>query len=138
MKIAIIGFCNLNIMQYLYKYTNVLDRECIEYDVIYWNRLGIDEKSALKGMQFNIVNVLIHINHSIRRYYISLGIRVFLHKKLKQNKYDKLIILTTRIWQSRYLMFFVIAIERDLFDYRDITKREKIIYLQKYGKENNQ
>lgn len=49
MKIGIIGFFNLNIMQYVYKYTNVLDQAGAEYDVIYWNRLGIKEANNFSG-----------------------------------------------------------------------------------------
>ena len=37
-KIAIVGFHNLHLMQFLYKYTEILDRHNVEYDVLYWER----------------------------------------------------------------------------------------------------
>ena len=37
-KIAIVGFHNLHLMQFLYKYTEILDRYNVEYDVLYWER----------------------------------------------------------------------------------------------------
>ena len=59
MRMGIVGFCNLNIMQYLYKYTNILDEENVEYDVIYWNRLGIEEEVNFKG---NLIRYDVQMN----------------------------------------------------------------------------
>ena len=47
--IGIIGFANLRIMQYLKKYTDILDAENIEYEVVYWNRDGEKETVDFKG-----------------------------------------------------------------------------------------
>ena len=35
-KIAIVGVHNLHLMQFLYKYTDILDSRGISYDVLYW------------------------------------------------------------------------------------------------------
>lgn len=37
-KIAIVGFHNLHLMQFLYKYTDIFDKNNISYDVLYWDR----------------------------------------------------------------------------------------------------
>ena len=45
MKLAIVGFHNLHLMQFLYKYTDIFDKHGIDYDVIYWDR---DMDSTIK------------------------------------------------------------------------------------------
>ena len=37
-KICLIAFHDLYLMQFLYKYTEILDANGIKYDVIYWER----------------------------------------------------------------------------------------------------
>ena len=125
MKVAIIGFCNLNIMQYLYKYTNILDQAHIRYDVIYWNRLGIHEEKNFKGTK-------ISYNHEINTYQpfhkkikSFLEYAIFIRRIIKHKKYDKLIILTT---QSAIVLTDLLLVKyrkRYVYDYRDITKEKK-------------
>lgn len=125
MRIGIIGFCNLNIMQYLYKYTNILDTNKVNYDVIYWNRLGIKEKTNFSGNA-------ISYNHKVETYqpfrkkigdFIKYSF--FIRNTIIKNKYDRLIVLTTQsavpitdILIHRYKKKYI-------FDFRDITKEKK-------------
>ena len=44
-KICLIAFHDLYLMQFLYKYTEILDANGIKYDVIYWER---EEEAALR------------------------------------------------------------------------------------------
>ena len=125
MKIGIIGFCNLNIMQYLYKYTNILDFEGVNYDVIYWNRLGIEEKSNFNG------NVIPY-NHAMNTYqsfYKKIGMffkyTVFMRKIIRENSYDKLIVLTTQTAIALFGLLCGRYKKKYIFDYRDITKEKK-------------
>ncbi len=48
-KICLIAFHDLYLMQFLYKYTEILDENEIEYDVVYWER----EKEAKIVRPFN-------------------------------------------------------------------------------------
>ncbi len=48
--IGIIGFNDLHLLQFLYKYTNVLDNHNItDYEVIFWNRSAVDYKKNFGG-----------------------------------------------------------------------------------------
>ena len=125
MRMGIVGFCNLNIMQYLYKYTNILDEENVEYDVIYWNRLGIEEEVNFKG---NLIRYDVQMN-TYQPFYKKLNnfikYAIFLQKMIKKKRYDKLIILTTQtaipicnVLLGKYKGNYI-------FDYRDITKEYK-------------
>ena len=48
-RIGIIAFHNLHLMQFLYKYTDILDEQGIDYDVLYWNRDGVEYEKKFKG-----------------------------------------------------------------------------------------
>ena len=57
MKLAIVGFHNLHLMQFLYKYTDIFDKHGIDYDVIYWDR---DMDSTIKYKPFNGRAIALH------------------------------------------------------------------------------
>ena len=38
--IGILCFVGIRYAQFIYKYTNILDAEQIDYEVVYWNREG--------------------------------------------------------------------------------------------------
>ena len=49
MKIGVLGFFQLRTMQYLTKYTDILDELNIDYDVIHWSRSNDDIAPSFKG-----------------------------------------------------------------------------------------
>ena len=51
--IGIIGFESLRIMQYLKRYTQILDAEKIDYEVVYWNRNGVPN-TDLRYIPYNV------------------------------------------------------------------------------------
>lgn len=112
-------------MQYLYNYTNVLDSCKTDYDVVYWNRLGIEEDARFKGyaIAYNLkVDSSQPFNKKIIAFFKYIG---FVRKLINRKAYDKLIILTTQaavpltdVLLSRYRGKYI-------YDYRDITKERK-------------
>lgn len=123
--IGIIGFANLRIMQYLKKYTDLLDVNNIEYEVVYWNREGT-EKKDFKG---NVVPFEYPIN-TYQPFYKKIGgflkYSHFMYKTIKQRKYDKLVILTTQTAVPLFKLLLGIYKNKYILDYRDVTK-EKIL-----------
>lgn len=127
-KIAIVGFHNLHLMQFLYKYTNILDRNNIEYDVLYWNRDSISTPCNFKG---NPVCFNYETSNYVSKWKKIVGYlkcRKFFTATIKKNNYDKLILLTTQstialspIVLSRYK-------NRYIYDFRDLTMENIPLY----------
>ena len=123
--IAIIGFCDLCYMQYLYKYTTILDAHEIKYEVIYWNR-----DSAVSNISFRGTPVPFYYGIDT---YQSFGKKIvsffryarYIRNIVKKRKYKKLIILTT---QTAIVMWDILLFRYNgkyIYDYRDITKEKK-------------
>ena len=53
-KIAIVGFHNLHLMQFLYKYTDILTKYIL-YDVLYWDR-DMDSNLKCKAFKGNSIS----------------------------------------------------------------------------------
>ena len=125
MKVGIIGFCNLNIMQYLYKYTNLLDAEGIDYDVIYWNRFGIKEKVTFSGNAISYNRQINTYQPFYKKIRMFIEYAAFMRRLIRKNKYDKLIVLTTQTAIPLYDILCGKYCEKYIFDFRDITKEKK-------------
>ena len=54
-KIAIVGFHNLHLMQFLYKDTDIFDKNNISYDVLYWDR-DMDSNLKCKAFKGNSIS----------------------------------------------------------------------------------
>lgn len=124
--IAIIGFTDLHIMQYLYKYTNILDNAGIQdYEVIFWNRAGGVYDKTFAG---NAVAYEVPLNTYLPFWKkVSAFVRytTFVRKQIRKKKYEKLIILTTPTAIPLADLLIGKYKNRYIFDYRDISKEDK-------------
>jgi hypothetical protein len=93
MKIGIIGFANLRYMTYLNYYTYIFDRCNLNYEIIYWNRLGLIEKWHAKTFAF--VEKMGDSSSVVTKIIPMLRFRNFAVSKIMERKYDFLVILTT-------------------------------------------
>lgn len=121
-KVGIVAFHNLHLMQFLYKYTDILDRRGIPYDVIYWNRNPNSEIEA-KKFRGNAIPFSYEMDNYQPKYKKVTGFIkciLFMSKKIRENQYDKIIFLTT---QTILPLFFTAMRykEKYIYDYRDIT-----------------
>ena len=64
-KIAIVGFHNLHLMQFLYKYTDIFDKNNISYDVLYWDR-DMDPNLKCKAFKGNSISYRYKMSKSNR------------------------------------------------------------------------
>lgn len=122
MKIGIVLCANLEKAQYLYKYVDLLDSVDCTYDIIYWNRNLSSYKIKCRGkyIAFNEkVDSFKPLIFKIKRYirYVK-----FVHKVIKNNHYDGLILLTTPTAIVLSDLCMGKYSNKYLFDYRDITK----------------
>ncbi len=133
--IGIIGFANLNIIQYLFKYTNILDELGAEYEVIYWDRLGIDEPADFKGGRTAYRRKIDSHIPFYKKIGAFLGYSRFLRRMIKKRKYDKLIVLLTQPAIITADMLLGRYRGRFIYDYRDSGKEaESGAYLRLVNK----
>lgn len=116
MKIGIVIAGNIYLSPYVDNYIHILDSLNIAYEIISWNRDGVDSKI---GFQFTE-----RINNGLPRWKkISRYVRYirFVKKTIKERQYDKLIIFGPHI---AILISSFLAREyknRYIFDYRDLS-----------------
>lgn len=104
MKIALICPTNIELMPYLRYYTDELDRNNVDYDLIVWNRNGYDYTNI-----DNISEYSETMDNRIRKIYkLSYYYRYTKYTKtvIEKNKYDKIIIFTIQMamYLKRYLL----------------------------------
>lgn len=118
MKIGIITPANLWNCPYVDIYRRILDKEYIHYDIITWCRDGIDEEGCIQFKSQKVRN-------PIQKFFSYFAFASFLRKKIKENKYDKLIVFTSQvgIFISCFLKRFYK--NKYIFDYRDLSIEQK-------------
>lgn len=122
-KVCIIGLQNLYQMQFLYKYTDILDAQDIDYDVLYWDRTP-DHPVAYKPFQGKKVAFKFPMSNYQPKYKKIKGYlkcMAFVCRHLRENPYEKLILLITQTVLPVYCMNRSVRKGSYLYDYRDIT-----------------
>lgn len=119
MRIGII-FCNeLNVCPYVEKYTRVLEEKNIEYDYILWNRSNVKRNYP--------ENYLVYSEYSemyVKKYkkiYAVIRFAKYLNKVIKNNNYDKLIVLTSMPAILCYKLLINKYKNKYIFDFRDLS-----------------
>jgi len=96
MTIGILTFGELSYHPFLGKYTEILDADGVVYDVVYWNRELLQEEPWFRCRRLHRYGK----PSPMRRWkpgklWDFLGYRKFLVEVLENNRYDRLIVLTT-------------------------------------------
>ena len=135
-KLALIGLHNLHLMQFLYKYTDVLDAQGISYDVLYWDRDMDDtiKVKPFKGRKIAYRYKMSNYQPKYKKIGRFLGCIAYMTKIIRENKYDHIILLTTQTALPLYVLSRTVRKAKYIYDYRDLTF-EKIglckAYIQK-------
>lgn len=122
-KIAIVGLHNLHLMQFLYKYTNILDKYQIDYDVLYWDR-DMDPSikvKAFKGYAIPFQYKMSNYQPKQKKVLGFLKCLAFMNKTINKNQYDKVILLTTQTALPLFLLNHRVRAHAFVYDYRDLT-----------------
>lgn len=127
-KIAIVGFHNLHLMQFLYKYTEILDRYNVEYDVLYWERDEVKYPIKFNGISIKYSYITSNYMPKWKKVLGYLKCRRFFINQIKKNKYDKLILLTTQTAIALFPLVLARYKERFIFDFRDLTMEKLPLY----------
>lgn len=115
-KVCIVAPSSISYTPYLYLYLNVLKKNNVECDVVYWDRFNLKE---------NLDNSFVFNDGLSKGKFSTLkgywGFRKFLINHFSRNKYDKYIVLTAQIGVI-------------LFDY--ILNKDFILDVRDYSHEN--
>ncbi len=125
-KIGIVFCGEMNMCPYAAKYIEACEKKTFKYDVILWNRTGdksdypynykvYEEKSDLYISKWKKIGAFIRFRH-------------FVKKIIEQQKYDKLIILTTLPGILCYRTLTRKYKGRYIFDFRDLSFEKFCIY----------
>lgn len=125
MKIGVVGFFQLRTMQYLTKYTDILDKLNVDYDVIHWSRSNDDITPMFKGNHIVFDYEMVTEQPFYKKVGGFLRYAHFMRKTIKKNKYDKLIVLTTQTAIPLIDLLVGKFRNRYLYGFYDLTKERK-------------
>lgn len=124
--IGIICFNSLRYAQFIYKYTKILDKENIEYEVVYWNREG--DSIAQDKNWISYEKRINTFQPFYKKIFSFISFTCFMYKTILNKKYDKLIILTTQTAIPLFPLLMSKYRNKYIYDYRDITYENIGIY----------
>lgn len=126
MKIGIVTPNNLWFCPYVQIYTSVLEEKKIPYDIITWCRDGKDEERCIQYKKTKIAN------NPFLKIFSYYSFASFVKKKIKTNKYDKLIVFTPQIgiFISSFLKKYYKG--KYIFDYRDLSIEQKPFFKKNF------
>jgi len=127
-KVAIVLCEDVYTCPYLGKYIEACKAKSIEFDVLHWDRIGAnqefpanyygyDEKSSLSAPKWE-------------KLFAFLRFGRFLRRKIRQEKYDKLIVLTTLPAVLCYGLLMGKYRGKYIFDFRDLSFEKNKLFLR--------
>lgn len=122
---------SLRYSQYAFKYSQILKKHGINFEIIFWNRDGYS--SDISGViPFNDqMDDFLPIWKKIPSYFRYVR---FINKTVNEKKYDGLIVFTSQLAVMIMPLLFKTYKGRYIFDYRDISKENKMLYRLAVGK----
>lgn len=129
--IALLGFNDLHLMQFLYKYTNILDAQGMDYDVIYWNRSGSPGEKRFAGRAIPFEEPLDTYMPFRKKIGGFLRYARFMRRQIQAGAYDCLIVLTTQTAIPLYDVLTRAYRGRYWYDYRDLTRENRFAFYRR-------
>ncbi len=117
--IGIIVVGDIKLSPFSKKYTDVFDEKGIEYEIIHWNREGGEAVSENNVHTFSCRAD--RFGSKLKRVMPYIKFSRFARRKIKERKYEKLVVLTT---QTAFILFDVLMVKyrkKYYFDYRDTS-----------------
>lgn len=126
--IGIVFIGDLKYCPYLNRYTESLEKSNTKYEVLYWNREGSSNKYPDNYIGYVKKS---RLNKSIyHKFFDFIGYKLWLNRKLKNTKYDKLIILSTLSGIISFEFLLNKYKNKYIFDIRDYSyEHNRIFYM---------
>lgn len=124
--IGIIFIGNLKYCPYLERYKEILDRNNIEYEVLYWNREASSKEYPDNYIEYKKKSKL--NKNSYLKLFDFIRYKLWLNRVLKIKKYDKLIILSTLSGIINYKILTKMYKGKYIFDIRDYSYENNTIF----------
>lgn len=121
MKIGLLLPGNIYFCPFVNIYTKILKESKIDFDILFWDRENKDEKDGIaysRPFPYNSAGKIKWL------FEYMLYVR-FLVRKIKKNKYDKLIVFGPQVGLFLYFFLRKRYYKRFCFDYRDIYIEQK-------------
>lgn len=127
-KIAIVLCEDVHTCPYIGKYLDACRAKSVEYHVLHWNRTGEEIVFPANYCGFNEKSNL--YAPKWKKLFAFLRFGNFLRKKIRQEKYDKLIILTTLPAVLCYRLLMGQYRGKYIFDFRDLSFEKNKLFLR--------
>lgn len=124
MKIGLIVPANLYFAPYVKIYTKVLDKMSIDYDIINWDRDGIEDSGVISFFHKTSKE-----DGKLKKLFNYCRFSLFVIKKIKHNKYSKLIVFTPQLSIFLYLFLKKHYKKAFVLDYRDLSIEQKSMFV---------
>lgn len=128
MKVGVIIFGDLRLCPYIRKYVETLEKEKVDYDIILWNRIQGEDNSQFFNAKIHEYKGNLSGRSRIAKIKHFIAYRRFIKRIIKQEKYDKLIVMPTMtavllagLLDKKYNKNYI-------FDYRDVTYEKYTFY----------
>lgn len=134
MEICVILPCNIYTAPYYKRYENLILESCSKFDLILWNRANIIEETKANVIPFNAKDKV--NNRNITKVFNFVRFANFVKRKLKQKRYDKVIILGSYAGIMAQLSSFLEKYYKNKYwlDIRDFTYENIPLYYRAMGK----
>lgn len=125
-KVLLIGNNNLYLMPFLKKYENICKEKSLEYDVVFWNKSGLDSIEMPNFIPYQKKsNNYVKPFEKITDY---IGFRRFVKQILKKNNYDVAVVMTSQCYIAIWDLIDRFFGKNYIFDYRDVTYEKHILF----------
>ena len=115
MRIGLLIHENVWFSPYISLYIDIIKDMGADYDVIYWNKEGLNEEGIPYNYKFS------NNSHNLLKLWGYIKYTRFLKKIIRANQYDKLIIFGPQIGIFLYSFLKKYYFKKFIFDYRDLS-----------------
>lgn len=125
--IGIVFIGNLLYCPYLYKYIKLIEECKKQYEILYWDRQGLNEAETVRNTVCYSKRVKL-VQNPVRKSFEFLGYRKWVISKIQNRKYEKLILLSTL--SAMILPSYIIRkyTNRFIFDIRDYSYEKNVFF----------
>jgi hypothetical protein len=120
MKLALVLPSNIYFSPYIKNYLTVLDDNKISYDIIFWDRAGVNEDGGIVYKQKNF------FSNKYLKIFDYLGFVNFVKKNIKEKSYSKLIVFSPQASILLYPFLKKYYKNNFILDIRDLSIEQKI------------